>query len=158
MQKINCSTFADQVIEGMGWPEVFRDSPLLRTTLELGVAWGYEKFLRGDYGADVSPTMFAVHVESVVDNELIGRIDLLPDAVVAVHRDFPQVFRDAVAAAFAALKETADEPAQGTASAAEASDGGKLAGGSSTGRNKAKRVQARKSAKSLRRAKPKTKE
>ena len=102
-KEINGSIFADNVIEGMGWPPEFEEWPLLRSALEFSIAWAFEKFRRGDYGAAPLPGNFAIQVLSIAQNDVIGNIDLLT-IDISSRRGFKQAFLDAVAAGFDAFQ------------------------------------------------------
>ncbi len=94
---VNCSIFADEVIESMGWPEQFERSPLLRSALELAIAWTFEKWRRGDQRFH-SPQQFANLCLDLADNRLVGTIDLISSDLWPGARALRQAFADAVAA------------------------------------------------------------
>lgn len=95
---VNCSTFADAVVEGMGWPPEFKEYPLLRTALEFALAWAYQKYVRGDYGM-ISPGNFVARAVDIADNHVTGPCDLIQ---WEGRPDIRKSFEGAVLTAFAA--------------------------------------------------------
>lgn len=99
MVDVGCPLFVDDVIERMRWGELFKACPLLRPTLQLATAIGYEKYLRGDFGPMPAATSFADAVVSIAANDLGREIDLI-DAEAWARLEIQEAFHDAVRVSF----------------------------------------------------------